>query len=183
MICTEQQYRKITGDKNSYSGDVLEALADAQNTVEEKTNRFYELAERTEKLSRYSDGKVYPSATPVVSVSSPVGAAIEGNSVSSTEWYYGDVAVNWFISDSRNGYPLVELTYTGGWAAGSIPVAIVKVTAEIAKLALTPSSDLPQGATSVTVGDVTVTGNNLGNISTLPSSINRVLRGWYRRSI
>lgn len=181
MICTLKDYRRITKDGNSYDGDVLDALVDAQNTVEQKTERFFDSAERTEKLSRYLDGRVYPRATPITSVSVPSGAVIDGNSVKSNTWQYMDVATNWAFSDETLGYPMVEVTYVGGYAPGAIPAPIVKVTAEIAKLSLNPSV-IPAGATSIQVGDVAITGSAIG-VAELPASVERTLRAWRKRDI
>lgn len=182
MICELADYRRITRDAINYDGDVTAALVEAQNIVEQRTERFYESATRTEKLYRYPDGAVYPLATPITSVSVPVGATINGNAVTGTAWSYGDAAVNWYLTDmSFNSLP-VEITYIGGYAPGNIPAAIVKVTAEIAKISLSPLALLPAGASSIAVGDVNISGSNLGGLGSLPSSITRTLREWKKRN-
>jgi hypothetical protein len=75
VIATTQDYRRLSGDRDSYDGDVMLALADAQDEFLRRTGRKIELGTYTEVLPVYEDGRVYPAATPVASVLDPAEAS------------------------------------------------------------------------------------------------------------
>lgn len=183
-VATLADYRRITRDMLSYDGEVLAELAAAQKIVEEQTDRKFESATRTETLYQYADGRVYPSALPLVSVSVPSGATIDGNSIR-TPSVFSDITIN---SDYFNNtyIPQVTVTYIGGNTAGNFPQEIVRIICQIAEFNLVSNSTLfqvPAGATSIKTGDVQILGKNLGDNTDLPSSITRVLRTWKRRDV
>lgn len=180
MLCDLKSYRRITGDKDSYDGDVLAALVEAQGIVEDRTGRYFDQVERTETLKVFQNGRVYPHAYPVISVSVPVGASILGNSVRFSSWNSWDPIVNhnpdiWFIDPAYR--PTATITYVGGFESGTGPIELVRATAEIANLSLNPSKfKVPAGTTGVTVGEVSFqSSNGFGGVSALPANILRTL--------
>lgn len=187
-ICTKAEYRRRTGDSSSYDGLVDTALAKAQKLVEDKTDRFFESATRTETLTVKENGRVYPHALPLTSVSVPAGASVDGSSVIGTggSWVDPDYSLNipdWTFPATRRLTSTV--TYIGGYTADTMPDDVVGLVAEIAELALHPASmaGVPAGATAVTSGSHTVSGPFLGGSSSLPPAIARQLRLWARREV
>lgn len=162
MICTLQRYRTFTGDYLNYDGDVTEALAQAQTEIEERTERKFEQATRTETIVVRSNGRVYPSAYPVTAVSSPSDAVLDTpavivNTPLHREVQSGDfelVARNrfgsahpydWTLSPFVNGGPVTQaVTYTGGYA--TVPIELQRLNAEMAQYILAPRA--PVGSAS-----------------------------------
>lgn len=161
------RYRLITGDTSSTDADIQARLADAQELVEDYLQRPIESGERTETLEVMADGYVYPKAQPVT-------AAPEGYTLNGWGLY----------AASLGGWPLagattVEVTYTGGWDATSVPYAIARAIALAAKDLLTPASDVPPGVTSMSVGDVSVAYKQPAG--TVTPDVAGLLRGYRRR--
>lgn len=150
-ICSRAKYREITGDTTTSDADVDSALADAQEDLEEQTDRFYESATRTESLLLDKDGYVYPKALPVVSVSVPTVTTVDGNRV-----LIGSLINISEVVDTR-----VSVTYVGGYAAADLPFRLVKLVARMAYADIHFNPDTPSGATSVKVGDVAFSGSRL----------------------
>jgi hypothetical protein len=190
MIATLKDYRRITKDMTSYDGDILIELTAAQNYVEDFTERKFESATRAETLYQYSDGKVYPSATPIISVDTPVDATIIGNAISTFVYAFPDPIINWHsmytisnvYSLSRPERPTIDVVYTGGYEEGQIPEDIIRIVCKIANLSLNTSLiQVPAGATSIKTGDVQILGKDLGDTIDVPASIIRTLRAWRRQ--
>jgi hypothetical protein len=202
VIANTQDFRRITGDLTSYDGDVMVALADAQDEFLRQTGRIIELGTYTETLPVYDDGRVYPSAAPVTGVLDPPEASHDAISVATaaafdtlafaaSTWpgYYGaysgyggyqpmpgDVLIG---IDQRPPTPMRTITYTGGYAPA--PSDVVRCVCEMALYALHPdfSLQLPAGTTSVTLGDQSISGS-FGASSSWPSSVTRVIARYTR---
>lgn len=157
MLVTIARYRDITNDNDSSSAVVEDALTDAQALLEEEIRRPLEQGTRTERCRVFPEPRgatVYPSAIPVISVSNPSGASIEGHAVVGGE--YG--------TESWSAY--VTVTYVGGFDPASIsgdvdyvPRTIERAIAWAARALVDPDTfaSVPSGATSATVGDVSLT--------------------------
>lgn len=189
MICSIATYRQKTNDMTHYDGDVEDALMSAQAVVERRTGRFFELAERTQTLKMYKSGLVYPWATPVTEVSVPLDAKTDGRAVfGATPGTMTTEDLGWLMRYPSK-FSSGTLTYTGGYTPEEMPEEIVQAVAEIAFSTFSSDTTLvniPDGATSVSVGDVTVAGKNLGGSSVsgkLPDHIYRLLIEWQRRDL
>lgn len=188
MLVSIARYRDITGDESSASGVVEGALVDAQALLEEELRRPLETDTRTERCRVFGEARgatVYPSATPITSVTSPSGASVVGHAV------LGGSAVSgppYFLTDP-DGF--AEVTYVGGYdpnaSAGDddyLPVTLQRAIAWAAKALVSPSdfAAVPAGATSASVGDVSLTwgpGGSPGQGEVVFSS--RLVRRWRRR--
>lgn len=180
LLCSVEDYRYITKDTETPDEKVEYALQRAQRLVEQKTRRFFEKGEYTETLKLYPDGRVYPSATPVESVSDPEKTSIDGGAI------LGVVYASAYWWDYPYAEPRGTVTYVGGYEPDEIPEDIIRVTAEIAHIDLTSKvslAEVPSGATSVHVGDVSFAGPRLGRSPVLSPAIRDTLREWRRRRI
>lgn len=172
-ICDRATYRRLMQDTVTADADVDIALAEAQEFLEEETGRKFETALRTEILRVSSDGYVHPAAVPVASVTLPTNSTIDGNRV--RVGGYLDVS----IGPSDN----VTLTYTGGYAAADLPRSLVKLVARIAYAALPHPSNVPAGAKSVTVGDVSYTLGDVSSAAYEDATLMRDVRKWDRQRL
>lgn len=172
MICNRATYRLLMHDTDSYDGDVDAALAEAQDFLEEETDRKFELGTFTEVLRIDKDGYAYPSASPIVSVATPINSTVDGNRVLVGSYY------NLSISPSDT----TSVTYTGGYAADALPRSLVRLVARIAYSYLKheTSTDFPEGVKSVTVGDVSYT---LSDAANSDDRIMRDVRRWDRKRL
>ncbi len=154
MVVTYETYVSITGDASTASSAVEEALVEAQALVEEELDRPLELEERTELL-RLQNGRIYPSATPILDAPFTID---DGYSLSGV---YGDLVTGPLDSDT----PRVLVTYTGGYTAETLPRRLREAICRAAQRHLHPSplpADLPTGAEAVRVGDVQITYGSSG---------------------
>lgn len=180
MLIAVDVYQAITGDTSSATASVETAIADAQGLLEDQLGRPLELDERTERLRVFPDGRVYPSATPLVSV--PTGATISGASI------IDGTPAGSFLRPAD----FAEVTYTGGFDPAEddrssvtyVPVDLARAIAWAAKAILSPASfgDIPAGATSATVGDVSLSWGPGGSPGTGVVGFSpQLVRRWRRR--
>lgn len=178
-IATLADYRDLVDDTFSTPEDVTAALARAEGVVVRRTERHWVQAQYTERLRLYQDGLVYPSDTPIVSVSDPAGATITGNAIGSGSWTWptANLEPDFF---STNPLPLVSVTYVGGYLPGTFPEELVAVQCEIALLKLNPPSmvGVPAGAQQIRTSTrgQGFSGVRMGGSSALPPSIRATLR-------
>lgn len=189
-------YLRFTGDRASAGTDVTLALTDALAAVDEHCNRTFAYGTYTETLYVYPDGKVYPSATPLVEVINPAGQAnIQGAGVWIGWWDPFPVlaATAW---SAQAGYPpQTTLTYSGGYQpygvtdgpTPQVPVKIARVVAQLAYKGLHPLQlpDVPAGVNSVHVGDVGYSGPRTIEITgdLIDDAMEAVLAGFVRRPV
>lgn len=181
MIATWADYKEVTGDTATAEGLVNSRLLRAQRRAEDFTGRLFDQVERTESLP-IIDGKVWPKAYPVVSVSLPETAAVAPDSLSIDS---GQTSVVDALSDVlglneariTGDRPQLLVTYVGGYAVGTAPEGLVEVICEIAQRYSLPANTVgvPAGATSVQVGKQSYSGGALGGSSKLPLSIRNEL--------
>jgi hypothetical protein len=162
MIVDPITYRRLSGDLTSYDGEVNDALAAAQRTAEQFCGREFDLATRTESVRVFADGRAYPASFPIQSVVSPANVTIDGAAVVlgwfGTAW---DPAVNWLTPNyglSARHEIMRTITYVGGYAVGNVPPDLTSAVCRLAANILTPAGAvLPDGVTSVSVGDLSIT--------------------------
>lgn len=164
MICTVDQYRTITTDLDTEDYRVTAALVSAQSEAEQFCQRSFESATRTEVLRLYTNGRVYPKAFPIAAVIGMPGAIIDGWGVLLGYGYQYATGVNPFVSgfgsDTWAWQPQITVTYTGGYSPDTMPQEVVRAVAQVAYDELHPvvMAGVPAGASSVAVGDVSVSG-------------------------
>lgn len=183
-LCNIATYRRITHDAASLDADVTAALADAQAIVEEhlRVPGMLESASHTESLPVFADGRVYPTAQPVTAVATPAGMTIDPVS-GAVYGAAGTVAPgDDFLINNRGiqtrRYALLEMTYTGGFTSGTLPMRHKRGICNIARELLRADSPVLTGAKSMTVGDTSVT---FDQAQTPETRINAILSGIRRR--
>lgn len=134
-LLTYDRYVQLTGDSVTASALVEAAVADAESMVAEHLKRPLESAERIEWLRVDVDGRVYPRAIPVTSVSASSTGVLEDDRT------IRDATADLSFLIERNadlgtGYlvdqPLAAVTYTGGWTSDTAPVRLLRVIARAA---------------------------------------------------
>lgn len=151
------RYREITRDVSTDEATVTARIEEAREMIEEALDRPLNNEARTEALLLEWDGAwgylAYPRATPITT--------IPGNSAYSI---YDDVTLR---SVPPDGSPLFgtwvgslplkgTVTYTGGFTADTLPHKLERAIANLA-CAFGAEALAPVGASSVRVGDVSVT--------------------------
>lgn len=163
-LISVETYRRISGDTTSVDEDVELALADSQALIEQELCRPLEVAEYVETLPVIR-GYIYPSYTPIIEAEYPILSGVR----------LSDPGVEWAFVDGPN--VLVPVTYTAGWTTQTLPIAIrnaIILTAHRSfQLASIATSSTPFGASSVRVGDVTVSYKDDGGSSSSVSVITR----------
>lgn len=180
-IATVYDYRRVTDDFDTPDDRVTDALTHAQADIETYCQRPFDLAQRTERVRVYPDGRAYPSATPLVAV--PTNTVIDGSAVIlGFGYYFTPLTAGYGFTDYYT--PQTDLTYTGGYAAGEFPEPLVRACCQVAWNALHPVllAGVAQGATSVKLGDVEMAGR-LNDIDPMTSRIKSVLRKYARRPV
>jgi hypothetical protein len=161
MLVTVDRYRTITSDDSSASGDVTDALTDAQLLLEERLGRPLEQDERTERARMFQERRgiaVYPKAIPLISATDPAGASVEGSA------FVGGDPLGW--ADWSDGFR--DITYVGGYdpletdpnEPDFLPRTLERAIAWAAYADVNQSSltaSIPSGVTSARVGDVALT--------------------------
>lgn len=185
-------YRWVTQDQSTPSGNVEHALDDALDLAEDYCNRRFAYAEHTETLYVYRDGKVYPTNTPVASVTSPANlgsTAIQGAGIYLGVFLPTPAYLN--AGDWQAGVPPQSaVTYMGGYQpygvddgpTSALPTTVFRVVSRIAWLITHPAvlQGVPGGARSAAVGDVSVAGD-LSSFVAVDPSIARDLRPYRKR--
>lgn len=183
MLVTIARYRDITGDSTSSSAVIEDALTDAQALLEEELHRPLEQGTRTERCRIFGEPRgatVYPSATPLVTTST--GGTVVGHAI------VAPTTGGSFLLDP-DGYATV--TYLGGYdpaaTAGDadyLPRTLERAIAWAARALVDPATfaSVPSGATSASVGDVSLTWGPGGSPAQGEVSFDRKLvRRWRRR--
>lgn len=171
-VVTRARYRALTGDLLNYDGDVDRALSDAQSMIEEYLDRPLENAQRTEQVTVYSDGALYPKATPITAAS---GYTIVGTT-KLTGSYVSTPLSTW------PDYQAISLTYTGGWTANNLPKRLEKAIVMTAKSLLDTNALLSVGAKAVSVGDLSITYDK-PSTGELPGGVKSMIRVYKRKAV
>lgn len=184
-------YVWVTKDEASWTPDVERALDDALSLVEDHLNRHFAFGTHTERLYVYRDGKVYPTNTPLATVTTPAvsASAIQGAGVYVGSFLPTPEIVN--VGDWTAAVPpQVDVTYAGGYQpygttngeTPQLPMKVMRAICRVAWLMLHPVvlPGIPIGAKSASVGDVSVTGD-LESFVAIDPSIGRDLKPYRKR--
>lgn len=147
-------YRLATNDQTTASSAVSAALLEAESLLEDELRRHLPSQSRTKACKIWPDGRVYPDAWPVDSV---VGLVLEDSrtvlgAVPDAGPFVGVIPRNY-------APPTVTITWVGGFTAPDglhpLPVTLAHAIYDLAKAVLA-AAPVPVGATSMSVGDVSV---------------------------
>lgn len=180
-IVTPADYIWTTKDTATTRAEVEQALAEAVAFAEEHCDRIFRHGTHTETLPSGSTGRVYPRARPVESVSAPSGATLSGPAIATGRGGLNALVVGW------SGDPAdVTVTYVGGYTHDTLPLKLRRAICRIAYLILHPGTayaDLPVNAKSVSVGDVSISGDGLSPLDLLDSATLRDLARYTRQPL
>ncbi len=189
-------YRRIEGDMTSLDSDVDQALIDAQQQLEDYLNRQLEYGTYSEVIHIHPDGRGYPTATPLQSVSSPASVIIRDDSIMGLipslnpefdivyePYQYGNAILG---TDSTQA--VAPVTYMGGYsidgvAAPQLPLKLRQAICDLAKVMLTMYSPATANVLGATVGDVSVRYAEAPDRSGAVEAILLEVRGFRRREI
>jgi hypothetical protein len=172
-------YKIVTGDTFSLQADAEAALARAQTKAEEIAERLFDKAERTETLPADDQGKVWPKAYPIASVSVPTNAALAdgGQSISvagDTTWW-----TNLWAGSQLATRPRFAVTYIGGYDATTpAPTGLQDAICELAHRYRNPAdtTTLPAGARAVGATGQSASGGRLGGSGQVPPELRDTIR-------
>jgi len=145
------RYAEITGDEASAASAVTARVEEAQELLEEYLDRPLESLERTEAMRPDRHGRLWPRATPIEEAD---GYEVDGLALTGASPFGPAVG---FLDPETT----IDVTYTGGWTADTLPGCIERDLAYAAHRLLHPPSasgatSVPTGATSVHLGDAGV---------------------------
>jgi hypothetical protein len=170
-VITDERYTQITGDTGTVDTDIAQAITDATALLEDYLRRPLAEAERTEAMIPDRAGMLWPKATPILTAT---GYTIDGLAIRSAGPFGFP---SWIDPD-----PSISITYTGGWADERVvdfdpaehdnllPFTLARDIAFAAYRLLHPTisqtAGIIGGATSVSLGDASISGAGLGGEST-----------------
>lgn len=158
-LVTLARYRAITGDTATADTAVTALIEEATLKLEEDLGRPLESAERIEAMWPDRNGWLFPLALPITVAA---GWTIDGNALRGGAW----PLTSWPESTDY-----VSVTYTGGYvertanptAPNALPLCIERDIAWAAYTLANPESiPIPSGASSVSVGDISISFGSRG---------------------
>jgi hypothetical protein len=190
-------YRRLARDTKTAQGDATDAIEDATDQLEDFLQRKIRLGTYTERLRIYYDelatgvfgpaGTVFPSATPITDISAlGQGPYIttDGLAIKSVNPDTDQVGL-FGVSSAFDRWATV--TYTGGWATDACPMTLQRHICLLARAmcsTLVPTIAVPDGATSVRVGDVAMTFGDPANVGAVLSPAAKAdLRPYRKRRV
>lgn len=160
-LLTYARYQSLTGDTVSASAVIETQIEVAEREIERFLNRPLAHGSYVDELTVYPSGRAYPRAVPLTSVPVTAGYQIEDTVTvrGVAFWASSHVGSGW--ADGWSGYAETSgratVQYSGGWTAVTVPLAVERAIALVAfALAHPQVSAAPPGATSLKVGDVSV---------------------------
>lgn len=176
-LLTYARYVALTGDTSTAVTAVEAAIVDAEKAVTDFLRRPLALDWYSHELQVHQFGRVHVKAVPLVSI--PASATyvmedtrtIRGVVRDSMAGPIGFAEVQEWLDEDygySTGYPELfgkaTVLYFGGWTAESVPYNVERAIAWCALSCANPgASPVPAGATSVHVGDVSVSFGAGGN--------------------
>jgi hypothetical protein len=157
MLLTHDYYMAVTGDTTSSAEAFATAASSAQELLEDAVGRvgLLEHGERTETLTLEADGYLYPTAVPLVDADA--GWRVKDNAL-----HGGSLDLGTWVGLLGTEYPTdVTVTYRGGYTTATLPEYAMRDLAAATHVLLHPAdltatSAIPAGATSASVGDVSL---------------------------
>lgn len=164
-LLTYEGYVALTGDTTTAASAVEAMIPNAETAVAEFLRRpgRLEFGTYTDRLHVDVDGRVYPKAIPVSSVTA-TGSNVQVIDPITVGYLY-PYDFLWEPFHDTGGCdsylvqrPVADVTYEGGWTADNLPWALKNVIAQACWKMLypTPLDDPFAGANSVSVGDARV---------------------------
>ena len=195
-LLTVDDYIRLTGDSASDPSDIETFIADCLDETARKCNRTWLYGNYTENLYLYTNGMVFPSATPI-DVNQQIVAGSEvfnpGNENVQTEtsnsvvqgagiWVGWFTPLPWMPVWTGVIPPQTVVTYWGGFVQETVPVPLKRLWARVVWNYLHPVTldGLPLGAKSSSVGGVSLSGD-LSSMTMHDPQLKRDLRRWTRR--
>jgi hypothetical protein len=143
-------YRVRTGDETTAASAVSGALVEAQSLLEEELRRLLPLEERTEHMVIDNRGKVWPKAYPLVLCATNT---IDGRSLLNAIPDFNQFVAMVGLTQTTIR---ATITYTGGFDASTLPLTLAHAIYDVAGALVAADAPVPAGATSMSVGDVSV---------------------------
>lgn len=155
-LVTPADYAWITLDTTSTTPAVTGALSDALGLVQDYTGRQLVHGTYTETLRIYRNSCVYPTATPIDSVSSPNVDLVSIQGAGVFIGYFDPTPVVNYGDWGAAIPPQAKITYVGGYTDATLPMKLKRALCRIAYNILHPAvlTGVPGGVNSVHVGDV-----------------------------
>jgi hypothetical protein len=168
LIATDT-YRLRKRDRTTNDTIITASIARAVARVEAVLDgRMLESSARTEKL-RVSGREVWPHAFPITAVTSPAGAVISPGEMSL--WYVIPDALSipptmiFDLQDPPEGWwEYATVDYTGGYSESTLPEPLKDALLDLAYVFVREAvtfddadDGIPPGATSISLGDASVT--------------------------
>lgn len=210
-------YRTMTGDLSNLDSDVMNALPVAQQQLEEALGRGYvdnnpfeadgvtpnpnlglwvsglEYGTRTEIIRLHYDGRAYPMAIPIFSVSQPPSVIIRDDYVMGiipTANPLWDILYEPYRfgpggsgGDWDTTLPIGSLTYTGGYTLATLPRKLRQAICDLATIEMTVFNPTLAGITEAVVGDVHAIYADAPDRAGVTAAILQEVRGFKRREI
>jgi len=180
MIVDWATYKIVTGDTFSSQVDAEAALLRAQRKAEEITERLFDKAERTESLTVDEQGKSWPKAYPVATVSVPDGTEIGDNGMSIHTGGSGwQDALATIVPGWTAERPRVLTTYTGGYDGTTpAPTGLQDAICELAHRYRNPAdtTTIAAGARAVGASGQSMSGGRLGGSGQVPPELRDTIR-------
>lgn len=170
---TVADYQVTTGDSTTASSAVSAALLEAEALLEEELRRQLASEERTKAFKIWPDGALYPDAWPITDAGDLriIGTRTLLGAEPDDSPFLG-------VWPTVAAPPMATVTWTGGFTASTLPATLERALYDLAK-AILSDSPVPVGATSMSVGDVSVSfgaPTSGGLDSLLPGLATRVAR-------
>ena len=208
-------YQQMTGDTINLPSDISSALIVAQQQLEEALNRGYvdtspfeadgvtpnptygqwvsglEYGPKTEFLRLHFDGRGYPHAIPIGTVSFPVGVIVRDDYVMgiipTTNPLWDILYEPYRFGPGGSGgdwdttMPIGVITYVGGYTTSTLPRKLRQAIADLAKIEMTVFDPTLAGVKSATVGDTAVVYADAPDRAGVTAAILDEVRGFKRR--
>lgn len=192
-------YRTLSGDMASLDSDVTAALADAQELLEQYLRRGYydatgawvgclEQASRTETVRLHTDGRAYPLATPIISISVPANAIVRDNAVIGLVSLANPLFDFLYEPYRFSGVwdatmPLGTLTYIGGYLPAGVPRKLRQANVDLARVGMETFDPVSAGVKQASVDGTSVTYADAPDRAGVTQAILAEVRGYRRRDL
>lgn len=188
MLLDVPTYQTLSGDITTDALAVTTALADAQFMLEDYLNRSLEQMTRTELVRLHPDGRAYPLATPIISVSIPVGAVVMDNAVMGLIPQINPLWDFLFEPYRYSGVwdttgPVSSITYVGGFTPALLPRKLRQAIVDLARVGLQQFDPVTANVKSASVDGTSVTYATAPDRAGVTASILKEVRGYRRRDI
>jgi hypothetical protein len=173
---TVKAYRVHTADETNTDAQISGALVEAEDLLDEELRRHLAKQERTGTFPIYCDGRIYPDAYPLTASD----LTIDGRALRGAEPDGGPFIGVWEHIDD----PRATVTWTGGYDSTSLPRTLELAVYDLAR-GLMAEALVPVGATSVSLGDASVTYavSSRGGVDALVPGISSRVRRYQNRFV